>query len=58
MATNTKAKNKKIEYTIEANLYFDFEENIDIERMLDEFRGIGTAKVVEVKIVEDKDVNS
>jgi len=58
MATNTKAKNKKIEYTIEAKLYFDFEENIDIERMLDEFRGIGTAKVVEVKIVEDKDVNS
>jgi hypothetical protein len=58
MTTKTKVKNKKIEYTIEAKLYFDFEENIDIERMLDEFRGIGTAEVVEVKIVEDKDANS
>jgi hypothetical protein len=46
------AKKKQIEYTIEAKLYFDFDENIEIESRLDDLRGIGTAEVIDVKIVE------
>ena len=54
MATNiVKRKMKKmIEYEIKAKLWFDMDENTEIESYLDNLRGIGEAEVVDVKVVE------
>lgn len=44
--------NKKIVYTIEAELEFDVEDTIDINEILDTLRGVGSAKIVDVKIID------
>jgi hypothetical protein len=46
---------KKIAYKIEAEIYFDMEEDIDISSYLDNLRGIGKAEVVDVRVVEVDD---
>ena len=49
---------KRIAYKIEAEIYFDMDENVDIEGYLDNLRGIGKANVIDVRVVEmDEDYN-
>lgn len=47
--------NKKLVYTIEAELEFDVEDTIDINEILDTLRGVGSAKIIDVKIIESSD---
>jgi len=46
--------NKQIVYTIQAELFFNIEEDIEIVDILDSLRGVGTAEITDVKVV-DKD---
>lgn len=46
--------NKQIVYTIQAELFFDVEDDIEINDILDNLRGVGDAEIMDVKIV-DKD---
>jgi hypothetical protein len=44
--------NKQIVYTIKAQLFFDIEEDTEIVDILDSLRGMGTAEITDVKIVD------
>ncbi len=46
---------KKIVYTIEAKLEFDPEDNIDINEILDTLSGVGSAKIVDVEVVDESE---
>ncbi len=50
------AINKKLIYTIEAKLVFGMDEDIEINDILETMRGIGSANVTDVKIVDSDDV--
>jgi hypothetical protein len=48
----TKKMKKQIVYYITAKLYFDIDQDIDIEHRLDDLRGEGEAYVTDVKVEE------
>jgi DNA polymerase elongation subunit (family B) len=47
-----KKMKKQIVYYITAKLYYDIDQDIDIEHRLDDLRGEGEAEVTDVKIEE------